>query len=204
MHSSKGSSVKLHLGCFDHVFEGWINTDITLHIFISRAPGLAALLSAFGLISPDRYQQYKQGIFRKVKYLDATGRFPWTDNFFSIIYTSHMLQNLHEADAINCLKECYRVLAPGGLVRIAVPDLDTLIRSYDPKNPEEFLTKFFEARQEKDKNRHHWHYNENSLRRILSGIGFQSITRCEYRQGRCPELETIEERPPSLFMEAVK
>jgi hypothetical protein len=75
MHAGKGSFVKLHLGCFDHVFGGWTNTDITLHIFIARVPGLAAILSAFGLISAERYQQYKQGIFRKVKYLNVAGDF---------------------------------------------------------------------------------------------------------------------------------
>ena len=32
MHESRR---KLHLGCFDQVLSGWINTDITPHIFLS-------------------------------------------------------------------------------------------------------------------------------------------------------------------------
>ncbi len=31
----------LHIGAFDQVFPGWINADITSHIFVVRIPGLA-------------------------------------------------------------------------------------------------------------------------------------------------------------------
>jgi hypothetical protein len=40
---------KLHLGCFDQAYDGWVNADVTPHIFISRVPGLALIL--FTLIS---------------------------------------------------------------------------------------------------------------------------------------------------------
>jgi hypothetical protein len=45
---------KLHLGCFDQVFPGWVNTDITPHIFVARVPGLAWLLYSAGMMSDQR------------------------------------------------------------------------------------------------------------------------------------------------------
>ena len=31
---------KLHLGSFDQLYDGWVNTDVSPHIFISRITGL--------------------------------------------------------------------------------------------------------------------------------------------------------------------
>ena len=54
---------RLHLGCFDQVFPGWVNTDITPHIFIARIPGLAWLLYRAGMMSEQRYEQHKKRVF---------------------------------------------------------------------------------------------------------------------------------------------
>lgn len=47
---------KLHLGCFDQVIPGWLNTDITPHVFVARVPGLAWFLYRIGKISKERYK----------------------------------------------------------------------------------------------------------------------------------------------------
>lgn len=195
---------KLHLGCFDQVVPGWLNTDITPHIFVARVPGLAWLLFRLGRMSEQRYRQHKSGIFRKVHYLDVTKRFPYPDNMFNFVYTSHLLEHLLPAQARFCVSEIYRVLMPGGVVRIAVPDLDKIVASYDPENPEPFLESLFEASQKNPKNQHHWHYNAISLTRLLANAGFREIYRCEFRQGRCADVDILDNRPESLFIEAVK
>jgi len=44
---------KLHLGCFDQVFTGWVNTDISPHIFVAMIPGLSYLLWKCGILSQE-------------------------------------------------------------------------------------------------------------------------------------------------------
>lgn len=196
---------KLHLGCFDRIFDGWINTDITPHIFIAKIPFLPVLLFRVGLMSKDRLSQHLKGTFNDIRYVDVTKKFPWPDNLFTNVYSSHMLEHLYRDDALYCISEIFRVLQPGGILRIAVPDLDEMIDSYNPKDPEEFLEVFFEARhRDAAKNQHHWHYNECLLKNILISAGFREVTRCIYKKGKIADIEIIDQRPNSLFMEAIK
>jgi hypothetical protein len=62
----------------------------------------------------------------------------------------------------------------------------------------------FEASQKRSKNQHHWHYNEISLTRLLADVGFHKVWRCGFKQGQCPAVALIDNRPDSLFMEALK
>jgi SAM-dependent methyltransferase len=200
-----GDQIKLHLGCFDQVYEGWINTDITPHLFVARIPGLAFCIKSLGLMSAQRYEQHKRGVFRKVYYLDVTKRFPLSDQSVDWVFSSHMLEHLTPSKAACCVKEVFRVLKLGGGFRIAVPDLDILVGKYDPHEPDKFCDMIFESEHEREKNHHKWHYNENSLRKLLERVGFRDVCRCEYRKGRCPDVQLIDSRPDhSLFIEASK
>jgi ubiquinone/menaquinone biosynthesis C-methylase UbiE len=196
--------LKLHLGCFDKVLPGWINTDITPHIFVSRVPGLPTLLFKAGLLPEQRYQQHKQGIFRAIRYMNVTKKFPFADNTFEYVYSSHMLEHLFPQQADTCLREIYRVLKKGGILRISLPDLDRIVHAYNPQQPEEFLEDMYETKQKHTKNQHHWHYNVISLTHKLESIGFSEIYRCQFRQSRCSDIQQVESRPESLFVEAVK
>jgi SAM-dependent methyltransferase len=203
--ATESSQKKLHIGCFDRVYPGWINTDITPHIFISQFPILPLILLKVNRMSSMRYEQHRMGIFRQVKYLDVTKKFPWPDNTFSYIYTAHMLEHLYRDDALKCLSEVYRVLKPSGIFRIVVPDLDQLIQEYNQHSPEQFLSTFFEATQRGEaKNQHHWHYNESLLRKTLEQVGFCRTERCSFQKSEIPEIEKIEDRPDSLFLETSK
>lgn len=46
------------------------------------------------------------------------------------VYHSHLIEHLRRDDARRFLDECFRVLAPGGVIRIATPDLEQLCRDY--------------------------------------------------------------------------
>jgi hypothetical protein len=85
-----------------------------------------------------------------------------------------------------------------------VPDLDSLINGYDPSCPDAFVETAFEASQKRDKNRHHWLYNEVSLSAALRAAGFTEIHRRPFGQGLCPDVTILDLRPESLFMEAWK
>ena len=59
--------------------------------------------------------------------LDATKRFPFADDTFRFIYTEHMIEHIALRDAEAMLIECFRVLTPGGVIRIVTPDLAFLV-----------------------------------------------------------------------------
>ena len=55
---------------------------------------------------------------------------PFNDNSFHAVYHSHVLEHFPKTDAAKFMKECYRVLKPGGFIRIAVPNLEEIVRQY--------------------------------------------------------------------------
>src|ERR1700733_14127327 len=66
--------------------------------------------------------------------LDVTRPFPFSSNSFDEIFTEHMIEHIAYTDAINVLKECYRVLQPGGKIRVSTPNLAFLVALYEPKS----------------------------------------------------------------------
>ena len=55
---------------------------------------------------------------------------PFPDQSFSVVYHSHLLEHLPKNEAKGFLQECFRVLVPGGIIRVAVPDLEQIVRAY--------------------------------------------------------------------------
>ncbi len=55
---------------------------------------------------------------------------PFEDESFDVVYHSHLLEHFPKRFAPLFLKECYRVLKPGGIIRIVVPDLEQIVRIY--------------------------------------------------------------------------
>jgi SAM-dependent methyltransferase len=61
---------------------------------------------------------------------DISDGLPFPDHSFDVVYHSHVLEHLRRSDARAFIKECLRVLAPGGVLRVAVPDLEGICRLY--------------------------------------------------------------------------
>ena len=55
---------------------------------------------------------------------------PFPDTSFDLVYHSHILEHFPKKQALAFLRECHRVLMPGGVIRIAVPDLERIARFY--------------------------------------------------------------------------
>jgi len=55
---------------------------------------------------------------------------PFNDNEFAVVYHSHVLEHFYKKDTEFFTKECCRVLKSGGILRICVPDLENLVRTY--------------------------------------------------------------------------
>jgi len=129
---------------------------------------------------------------------------PFAAGSVSHVFVSHLLEHLYfPGDVRPFLEEVRRVLAPGGVVRIVVPDVERCIEAYAaddrtffasrretwtwwPENPtrlEDFLAYsgvgpepayLFEA--------HKYGYDFETLSRVLRDAGFESITRSSYMQ----------------------
>ena len=199
------ASRRLQLGAFNQAFDGWVNTDITRHITVARVPGLAAALFRVGRMSRDRYEDHRRGVFRRMRRVDVTKRFPFGDGSFDYVFASHLLEHLYPGHAEFCVREAHRVLAPGGILRVVVPDLDLHVAEFHRDDPAEFLDFVYRYRLGPTRpGVHRFAYNERNLGELLSRAGFRSVIRRGYREGRCADVERIDTRPRSLFMEAEK
>jgi predicted SAM-dependent methyltransferase len=69
-------------------------------------------------------------------YLDATCRFPFENNSLDYIYSEHMIEHIDYASARAMLSECYRVLKPGGRIRVATPDLNVILALHQEQKSE--------------------------------------------------------------------
>jgi len=55
---------------------------------------------------------------------------PFADGHFDCVYSAHMLEHLPRPLAPRFLAECLRVLKPGGVLRLVLPDLESAARRY--------------------------------------------------------------------------
>lgn len=61
---------------------------------------------------------------------DLRRNIPYADNSCEVVYHSHVLEHFPRLVALNFIRECYRVLKPGGIIRVVVPDLESIARHY--------------------------------------------------------------------------
>jgi len=197
--------MKLHLGAFDRGIEGWNNTDITPHIWISRVPFLPILLNKLGLLGKVRYEQHKQGVFKNLNYLNLCKPLPYPDSSIEAIFSSHVFEHLFIDEVEKLIRECQRVLKPGGVCRVVVPDLEKIIALYNPEDPRKFITDIYEVgTRSAVKNSHHCAFTGAFMTKLFIEAGFSKCSILSYRVGSCPDLEKLDNRPDSLFFEAVK
>ena len=55
---------------------------------------------------------------------------PFAPEFANACYSSHVLEHLDRVGADHLIAECFRVLKPDGVIRLALPDLEGLVREY--------------------------------------------------------------------------
>lgn len=68
-----------------------------------------------------------------VRAYDIRHGLPYPDHAFRAVYSSHMFEHLRKDAVQPFLAEAMRVLVPGGVLRIVVPDLEAIVRLYVEK-----------------------------------------------------------------------
>ena len=172
---------KLHIGCGKVKFEGWINIDI-------EPDNLVADLIC-----------------------DASKKLPFDDNTCSLIHSEHFLEHLTVEKGVSFLRECYRVLQPRGILRIAMPSLEYIVEKYNSEDwqNQNWLRwsdyQFIKTRAEMLNIAfrwwgHKWLYDKEELNRRLSESGYVNIREVAWGKSKTPELKNRETREDSLLI----
>lgn len=119
----------LNLGSSARVAPGWNNVDFSWLIRLGRHPRLCAVLHRLGWLSEDRYLRILK-LDRDTVLWDLSRGIPFAKETFDAVYHCHLLEHLDREVAPAFLQECHRVLKPGGILRVVVPDLEKLARGY--------------------------------------------------------------------------
>jgi len=131
-----------------------------------------------------------------------------------------MLEHLDRNEASKFLKEAFRMLRPGGIIRIVVPDINKQIALYNisgdanaliestllcEDSPKTFLQRLrFLAT---GKRNHQWMYDGNSLSNLLKASGFINTEILPIGKTRICQhepLDLYEGGPESVYVEAEK
>lgn len=124
-----------------------------------------------------------------IHYNSSIDKLPFIeDASVEYIYCSHALEYYDRFQAIGVLKEWYRVLKPGGMLRVAVPDFDKLLLVYSQtKDLKSILGPLFgrmtiEGKSDNNFIYHKTVYNFNLLKDLLQDTGFLNIELYDWKQ----------------------
>lgn len=141
-------------------------------------------------------------------YLDATRPYPLPDGSFQYVFSEHVIEHVSWEDGVAMLRECHRVLAPGGKLRTVTPNLRKFMQLVeDDAGPadQQFIgiklrihrwpvtpvPAVYILNGEARDWGHQFLYDPEMLRKTLGLAGFQQIN--EYR---------VEEETDPVFREA--
>ena len=157
---------------------------------------------------------------RSLVYLDATRRFPFDDDTFDYILSEHMIEHLAYETAQFMLRECLRVLKPGGRVRVATPDLRVILALHGHEKTklqnnyiEWAIARFMpEVKEYKEVHLinnffrawgHQFLYDKGTLHHALSAVGFDEIEFYKPGASADPNLQQIESHGKELNSEDI-
>jgi len=178
--------VYVQFGCGFSCPDGWLNFDASPTLRTQRLPLIGRLLARGSVVFP-----------RNVRFGDIVKGLPVADDSASGVYASHVLEHLSRADFSTALAHTFRMLRPGGIFRLVVPDLEARARLYLARTDDTQANDWFmeashlgEARRETGvigllraalgNSRHLWMWDERAMRAALERQGFVRVRRCTF------------------------
>jgi predicted SAM-dependent methyltransferase len=159
--------------------------------------------------------------FNKVDlWLDVRNGLPFPEAYADSIYSTHMFEHFYPDELQRLLKECFRVLRPGGGIRLIVPSLNNAIVAYAEKRHKWFYDDYprhFDSLGGRFSNfvfcdgQHRTAFDLSYLDEVLRAAGFREVEESEEGRSRLyeesvPPYEPGDSRelPHSLYVEAFK
>jgi SAM-dependent methyltransferase len=183
------SGIRVNVGCGLSPTPEWLNFDNSFSVRAARWPAVSTLLARMGFFPAKSAELVEMARRGNVRFANAAARIPCATASVAAVYSSHMIEHLDRGEARAFLAEVWRVLSPGGVVRIAAPDLSLLIREYGVTgDADEFVAGVHMglsrptgfrgwARWAVVGPRHHlWMYDGASLSGLLRRAGFAEAT----------------------------
>lgn len=146
---------------------------------------------------------------------DVRTGLPLPPDSIEYIASMHALVELPYLDVVPALRELHRILKPGGVLRLGLPDLDRAIDAYRSGDAGYFSIPDDELASIDGKFvvQMTWYgtnlmmFTVNLARDLLERAGFRAVRRADYRQTTSPfpEIVALDNRPKeSFFVEAFK
>ena len=156
--------------------------------------------------------------YQHVDIIGPVDSLPIDDCMAEIVYASHVLEHFGRHECISVLSEWYRVLKPGGILRLAVPNFMAACEVYlDASLGDNIdLIKGLVCGGQKDEFDFHGNiFDQKSLEAMLKSVGFQSVKTWDWRatehshiddysQAYLPHMDKDSGKLVSLNLEAIK
>jgi predicted SAM-dependent methyltransferase len=208
--------IKLNVGCGPVQPPGWVNIDNSYRArFASFVPWLDGLLVKAGAIPETEFKPGIRGV-------DLDRPLPWPTGSVAAVYGGEVLEHFTREDGVRLLSECFRVLRPGGVLRMRVPDnarfWSNYIAEYGAMHQRprgewslahtRWIEKFFREistgkRWGSSGHFHKWMYDDVSLILTFESVGFRDVSRMPYLESRIPDVAAVEVRD-ELIVEGIK
>jgi ubiquinone/menaquinone biosynthesis C-methylase UbiE len=194
--------LKINIGSGLSGATGWYNIDNSPTIVLSRIPFGRRLFRTPDLPKDVHRHDVKKGL-------------PFADGSVSCIYSSHTFEHFTWPEALGVARECLRVLRPGGVLRIVVPDLRLIVHEYladpDPLASHRFLNRLSLGHTFHDVvhpgANHSQMFDERSLIHLLQQAGFSHPQASRFMESRISDIAQVElesRKSESLYVEAQK
>lgn len=148
--------------------------------------------------------------------LDMREKIPLPDGCAQTIYSEHFFEHLdYPTDAMNFLRECWRILEPAGTFRVVVPDTEWPLREYADRSKTGYLKEMAKANWHpawcetfmehinyhfRQDGEHKFAWDFETMKKALDEVGFTNITQGTY----LPEMDSERRKIGSLYANAVK
>lgn len=97
------------------------------------------------------------------------------------IYACHVLEHFSRWEYKSVLSRWFDILLPNGVLKIAVPDFESVVKIYNKGVELKALMGLLYGGQDYEENFHHVIWDYKSLESDLTEIGFKNITRYDWR-----------------------
>jgi SAM-dependent methyltransferase len=180
----------IQYGCGTSCPDGWLNYDTSPRLRFEQLPGVRKILPLLG----------KNPLFpERVRLGDIVKGLPVPAESAKAVYCSHVLEHLDRASLEVALRNTIKMLKPGGVFRLVVPDLEWRVRKFiemidaGKVDANDWFMRSSHLGEAKPllgltgrtvaafgNSKHRWMWHQDSMAKMLLQAGFVAVRRCGF------------------------